>query len=89
MNLFWDFFDSRKEEKDTKHFRDVIHPPIICDDIENDTPVICLIPPPELYLLIEPVNKLDSSLENEWPGSETWLKACNIKKDEYLHDNLL
>ena len=83
MNLFWDFFESKKEKKDAKHFGNVIHPPIICDDIENDTPVICIIPPPELHLLIGPVNKLYDSLESEWPESEAWLKVCNIKREEY------
>ena len=83
MNLFWDFFDSRKQKKDAKQFGNVIHPPIICDDIENDTPVICIIPPPELHLLIGPVNKLYESLESKWPDSEKWLNACNVKKEEY------
>ena len=57
--------------------------PSICDDIENDTPVICIIPPPELHLLIGPVNKLYESLESKWPDSEEWLKVCNVKKEEY------
>ena len=83
MKLFWDFFDSQKDKKDAKNFGNVIHPPIICDDIENDTPVISLIPPPELHLLMGPVNKLYNSLENQWPESEAWLKACNVKKEAY------
>ena len=83
MNMFWDFFDSRKQKKDAKNFGNVVHLPIICDDIENHAPVISLIPPPELHLLIGPVNKLYYSLENEWPESEAWLKSCNVKKEEY------
>ena len=59
MNLFWDYFEARTTKKDAKNFGNVIHPPIICDDIENNTPVIQLLPPPELHLLIGPVNTMD------------------------------
>ena len=31
-------------------------PPILCDNIDNETPVIFLLTPPELHLHIEPVN---------------------------------
>lgn len=83
MNMFWDFFESKKDKKDAKTFGNVIHPPIICDDIEDETPVICLIPPPELHLLMGPVNKLYNEMEEKWPQSELWLKAVNVKKEEY------
>ena len=83
MNLFWDFFDSKKDKKEAKNYGNVIHPPIICDNIEDDTPVICVIPPPELHLLMGTVNKMYTSLEQEWPESEEWLDACNVKKEEY------
>ena len=83
MKLFWDFFESKKDKKDAKHFGNVIHPPIICDNIDDDTPVICLIPPPELHLLLGPVNKLYTELEEEWPECELWLKKCNVKKEDY------
>lgn len=83
MNLFWDFFESRDRKSDAKKYGNVIHPPIICDDIDNETPVILLIPPPELHLLIGPVNKIYSALESKWSGSINWLKCCNVKKEEY------
>ena len=83
MNLFWDFFESRKKKSEAKKFGNVIHPPIICDNIDDTTPVILLIPPPELHLLIGPVNKLYTALESVWPESENWLKSCNVKKEEY------
>ena len=83
MKLFWDFFESKKDKKDAKHFGNVIHPPIICDNIDDDTSVICLIPPPELHLLIGPVNKLYTALDDEWQECELWLKECNVKKVEY------
>ena len=83
MKLFWEFFESRSEKKDAQKFGNVIHPPILCQDDTNDTPVICLLPPPELHLLIGPANKMYSELEAIWPDSEEWLKACNVKKEEY------
>ena len=55
----------------------------MCDDEDNNTPVICLLPPPELHLLIGPVNKMYNALETIWPDSEEWLKSCSVKKEEY------
>ena len=83
MNLFWNWFDSRSDKKDAKKFGNVIHPPILSDHDSNDTPVITILPPPELHLLMGPVNKMYTELENAWPQSELWLEACNIKKEEY------
>ena len=81
MNLFWDFFDSKKEIKDTKMFGNVIHPPMLSDDIWNNTPVLTLLPPPELHLMIVPVNKMYTEMEKVWPESEQWLDSCNVKKE--------
>ena len=53
------------------------------NDDSNDTPVICLLPPPELHRFIGPVNKMYTELEAVWPESEDLLKACNVKKEEY------
>ena len=83
MKLFWDFFESRSEKKDAKHFGNVIHLSIVCHDQDDDTPVICLLPPQELHLLIGPVNKMYNALEAIWPQSVDWLKACTVKKEEY------
>ena len=58
MNLFWDFFDSRSDKKEAKNFGNVIHPPILSDNDSNHTPVISLLPPPELHLLMGPVNTM-------------------------------
>ena len=46
MELFFDFFDSQSDKKDSKNFGNVIHPPIICDDVSDNTPVITVILPP-------------------------------------------
>ena len=83
MNLFWDFFESRNEKSEAKKFGNVIHPPILCDNIDNETTVIFLVPPPELNLLIGPVNKMYAALESFWPDSKNWLKLCNVKKEDY------
>ena len=83
MNLFFDFFDSKSDKKDAKKFGNVIHPPMISDDISDKTPVIAVIPPPELHLLIGPVNKMYSELEAFWPACEEWLDLCNVKKEDY------
>lgn len=83
MSLFWEFFDSRKETKDAKTFGNVIHPPILSDDDANDTPVLNILPPPELHLMIGVVNKMYAEMEKVWLESEQWLHSCNVKKEAY------
>ena len=83
MDLFWNWFESRRDKKDAKNYGNVIHPPILSDDDSNNTPVISILPPPELHLLMGPVNKLYNELENVWPESKLWLKQCNVKKEAY------
>ena len=56
MNVFWNLFESRNEKSKAKKFGNVIHPPILCDNIDNEAPVIFLLPKPELHLLIGLVN---------------------------------
>ena len=82
-SLFWEFFEANADKKDAKLYGNVIHPPIISDNLEDSTPVIEVIPPPELHLLIGPVNTLYDGLEKVWPQSQDWLKACNVRKTEY------
>ena len=45
--------------------------------------VIFLFPPPELHLLVGPVNKMYAALESLWPGSNNWLKSCIFKIEDY------
>ena len=71
------------KEKDVKNFGNVMHLPTVCDDQDNNTPVKCHLPPPELHLLIDLVTKIYSALEAIWSQSMNWLQACNIKKGEY------
>ena len=53
------------------------------DNLDNNMPAIEVFPPPELHLLISPVNALFDGLEKVWPQSEDWLKLCNVKKVQY------
>ena len=54
------------KKQDAKSFGNVIHPPFVCDN-QSNTAVICLLPPPELNLLIGPVSKMYTILEAMWP----------------------
>ena len=83
MSFFWNWFESRSDRKEAKNFGNVIRPLILSDDDTNTTPVISILPPPELHLLMGPVNKMYTELENVWPESELWLIACNVKKEVY------
>ena len=83
LSLFFDFFESKKDKKEAKHFGNVIHPPMLSDDVYSNTPVISIIPPRELHLLIGPVNKLFDEMEEVWPEAEVRLKRCNVKREDY------
>ena len=45
--------------------------------------ILEIVPPPELNLLIGPVNTLFEALSKVWSESEKWLSLCNVKKNEY------
>ena len=47
-----------------------------------ETPDIFLLPPPEVHLLIGPVDKMYAAIESLWPDSKNWLKLCNVKKED-------
>ena len=83
MDSFLDYFEAHADRKEAKKYGNVIHPPIISDNLDDNTPVITILPPPELHLLIGPVNTLYDGLEKVWPQSEEWLKICKVKKTGY------
>ena len=60
------FLNLTVKKQDAKSFGNVIHPPFVCDN-QSNTAVICLLPPPELNLLIGPVSKMYTILEAMWP----------------------
>ena len=45
--------------------------------------VLLLLPPPELHLLIRPVNTIYDAMNKVWLGSEVWLKMVNVIREEY------
>ena len=81
--LFWDYFEAHADKKNVTLYDYVINPPIILDNLEDSTPVIEVIPPPELHLLIDQVNNLYNGLKQVWTQNQKWLKACNAKKTDY------
>ena len=82
--LFGDYFDAKAKRSEAKDYGNAIHLPII--DIKNEnTPVIDKVPPPppELHLLLGPMNHLYDELNKVWSGSEAWLQSINVKKVDY------
>ena len=65
-----------------KNYGNVIHPPML-DNNDDETLFITIIHPPELHLMLGPVNTMYNELEKAWPDSETWSRECNVKKSEY------
>ena len=83
MTLFWNYFDANAKRKDAKHFGNVVHPNMFSgSNIDESTLAILLVPPPELHLLLGPVNTLYAELTKEWPQAEEWSTKLNIKREE-------
>ena len=79
--MYRQFRDSFLTQDKAKYFGNVVHPSLIRG--EDETPVIHAIPPPELHLMLGPVNHLYDELNKVWPESEEWLRSCNVKKADY------
>ena len=67
--LLWSYFDAQVDKSKAKDYGNVVHLPLI--NIQDDTtPVVHLVPPPELHLMLVPVNTLFEEISKVWPGSE-------------------
>ena len=88
MGLFWKYFEARAKRKDASDYGNAIHPNIFADNphIDENTPVILLVPPPELHLMLGPVNKMFDELLKVWPQAEKWSDILHIKREEYHGD---
>ena len=75
MDLFWKFWESEADLSDAKKYGNVIHPTMFASSniIDESTPIICALPPPELHLLIGPVNTLYKELSRRWDGTGEWI----------------
>ena len=56
--------------------------PLLWDGTEEmrDELILYLVPPAELHLLLGPVNKMFSELEELWPAANDWAKSCHAFK---------
>ena len=83
MDLFWDYFDARADKKKAKDFGNVIHPNMFVGGTVNESaPIILLVPPPELHLLMGPVNTLYVQLLKISPDCERWSKQLHLKRED-------
>lgn len=76
---FWKFHQGGKVMMNAKQFENVIHPAVI-KPLNASIPVLFVIPPPELHLLTGPFTTIFDALVKTWPGAESWLEKCNIKR---------
>lgn len=67
------------DRKDAANFNNCISEPILHPDC--NTPIVELIPPPELHLLLGITTHIFDELKKELPEvAENWLKQANIEK---------
>ena len=81
MICFGRFLTHEARKKTANKFGNALHPSLVTGN--RETPIILVVPPPELHLLIGPVNTLYDALNKVWSESESWLSKCNVKKTEY------
>ena len=55
----------------------------LLEETDPSTLIILLVPPPELHLLLGPVNKLYDGLFKVWIPYKKCIKRLNIKREEY------
>ena len=84
-DLFWMFFDSQASKENAKEYGNVIHLPMIVENVDPSTPVINVVPPPELHLMLGPVNHMYDQMNKVWPQSDDWLKSCFVRKKKDYH----
>lgn len=80
---FWGWLDDGRKLVKAKHFDNVVHPPLL-KHADHTTPILQLIPPPELHLLLGPTNTIYRGLAANWDGVEHWLRACHVER-EVIH----
>ena len=91
MALFRDYCEAkavRKSEKaarkDAQIYGNVTYPNMFArGTIDRSTPIILLVPPPELHLLIGPVNMVYNELSKVWPTCQQWIERLHIKREDY------
>ena len=80
--LFWSYYDTRADKSKAKEFGNVVHPCMI-RVVDESTPVLLVVPPPELHLMMGTVSHLFNNLEKVWPGATAWLDTCHVKMGDY------
>ena len=84
MDLFWDYFEANAARKDAKNYGNVVHCNIFSGgNIDPSTLIILLVPPPELHLLLGPVNTLYDALSKVWAACVECINRLCIKREEY------
>lgn len=76
---FWQYFESGRDKQKARNFSNVIHPSIVSVS-DSLTPIIQIIPPPELHLLSGPTATMYSGLEKEWNSAGLWLRKCHVER---------
>jgi hypothetical protein len=79
QNSFLAYCSSGSDRIKAKNYDNVVHPSIV--NGQNEKSVLELIPPPELHLLIGPVNTMYFGLKKVWTDCDKWLKKCNVQQE--------
>jgi hypothetical protein len=80
LEKFWAWHGSGKGVDKAKDFGNCVHPPLFTAQ-QEDTKILDLIPPPELHLMIGPVNTLFNSMAKVWPDALQWAENCHVIRE--------
>lgn len=76
---FWSWQNAGGDVSSAKKYGNVIHLPLLKGD-PNDR-IIDILPPPELHLLLGPVNTIYNALVKEWPDALNWAIRCHVERE--------
>lgn len=78
---FWRWTDNGEgKRQNAKYFNNVVHPAVM-NLTDMTTTVLEVIPPPELHLLLGPVNTMYAGLAVLWPGVTVWIEKCHVVRE--------
>ena len=75
------WMDASGDLKQAKYYGNIVNMAMFSN--APDTLVLDILPPPELHLLLGPVNTIFGAMEREWPDASKWTTGCHVEKDEY------
>lgn len=78
IDNFWSWNADGRNKKKAKNHGNCVHMPIVKG--HENKKIIDIFPPPELHLLLGPVNHIFNNMTKVWPDAVKWAAACHVER---------